>query len=231
MATKDFARPDRSLRLRDAQKWVALGAGALLLTFGAYRRSKLGALSAATAVPLLYRGITGHWPTANDRGDTKRALVGDRGTHVRAAMRVDLPIDVVYAFWRRLENLPRFMTHLERVTESSDLLSHWVARGPGGLAVEWDAEIINEIENELLAWKSLAGSDVVMAGSVNFTAVDEGRSTEVRVHLQYAPPGGKGGTLLATFLGENPAETIRADMHRFKDLIEARGTPTATGLG
>src|SRR4029079_10328339 len=88
--------------------------------------------------------------------------------HVRESIRLEVPLADVYRFWRRLENLPLFMTHLERVTEVSDGRSHWVAAGPGGLAVEWEAEIIHEVENKVLAWRSLPGSDVVTAGSVNF---------------------------------------------------------------
>ena len=74
-----------------------------------------------------------------------------------------MPVADVYRFWRRLENLPQFMTHLDRVTEAPDGTSHWVAAGPAGLTVEWDAEIINEVENKVLAWRSLPGSDVVTA--------------------------------------------------------------------
>ena len=111
-----------------------------------------------------------------------------------------MPVADVYRFWRRLENLPRFMTHLDRVTEGSDGKSHWVAAGPAGLAVEWDAEIINEVENKVLAWRSLPGSDIVTAGSVNFDAARGGRSTQVSVHLQYAPPAGKAGALVGLAL-------------------------------
>jgi len=82
---------------------------------------------------------------------------------------LELPIADVYGFWRRLENLPRFMAHLDAVTEDADAgRSHWVAAGPAGLRVEWDAEIINEVENQTLGWRSLPGSDVVTAGSVQY---------------------------------------------------------------
>ena len=87
-----------------------------------------------------------------------------------------MPVADVYRFWRCLENLPRFMTHLHHVTERPDGKSHWVAAGPAGLAVEWDAKIINEVENQVIGWRSLAGSDVVTAGSVNFDIAREGRN-------------------------------------------------------
>ena len=209
---------DRTTSLSDAENWFALGSGALLLLVGASRRSAVGALVAASSAPLLYRGITGHWPHTNgetQRDTTKTALGGARGVHVRESIRLEVPLAEVYGFWRRLENLPQFMAHLDGVTESSDGQSHWVAIGPAGLAVEWDAEIINEIENKLIAWRSLPGSDVVTAGSINFDAARGGRSTEVRVHLQYAPRAGKAGALIASLFGREPSQTIREDLRRF----------------
>jgi uncharacterized membrane protein len=223
---------DRTTSLSDAENWLALGSGALLLLVGASRRSVIGGLAAASSVPLLYRGIMGHWPAVANgltRPDnTKEALGGVRGVHARETIRLEVPLADVYGFWRRLENLPRFMTHLDRVAESSDGRSHWVAIGPAGLAVEWDAEIINEVENKLIAWRSLPGSDVVSAGSVNFERVRDGRSTQVSVHLQYAPPAGKAGALIASLFGREPSQTIREDLRHFKQLLEAGEIPRAT---
>jgi len=220
---------DRPTSLGDAEKWFALGTGALLLLLGASRRSAVGACLAVSSTPLLYRGITGCWPAlVEGDNDTKTALGGERGVHVRESIRLERPVADVYRFWRQLENLPRFMAHLERVAELPNGKSHWVAAGPAGLAVEWDAEIINEVENKVLAWKSLPGSDVVSAGSVNFDGVRGGRSTQVSVHLQYAPPAGKAGALLASLFGREPSQTVREDLRRFKQLLEAGEVPRAT---
>jgi uncharacterized membrane protein len=223
---------DRSPSLADAENWLAFGAGALLLLVGASRRSAVGACLAVASAPLLYRGITGRWPDVlngySQPDSTKSALGGDRGVHVRESIRLEVPIADVYRFWRRLENLPQFMTHLDRVTEVSDRTSHWVASGPAGLAVEWDAEIINEVENKILAWRSLPGSDVVTAGAVNFDAARGGRSTQISVHLQYAPPAGKAGALLASLFGREPSQTIREDLRHFKQLLETGEIPRTT---
>jgi uncharacterized membrane protein len=222
----------RSTRIEDAERWLTFGTGALLLLGGASRRSMFGASLTLAAAPLLYRGVTGRWPVGrNGHGTsarTRAALGGARGIHVRESIRLELPIADVYRFWRRLENLPRFMSHLERVTETSPVRSHWVARGPAGLRVAWDAEVINEIENQLLAWRSLPGSDVTTAGSVNFKGVRDGGSTQVSVHLQYAPPAGKAGALVAWLFGREPGQTIREDLRRFKRLLEAGEVPRAT---
>jgi uncharacterized membrane protein len=222
---------DRSSSQVDAGHWLALGAGAALLLVGVSRRSTLGACFAVASVPLMYRGITGRWPHIPNRSrpdSTRAALGGDRGIHVRESIRLDVPVADVYRFWRRLENLPQFMTHLDRVTEAPDGTSHWVTSGPAGLTVEWDAEIINEVENKILAWRSLPGSDVVTAGSVNFDVARGGRSTQVRVHLQYAPPAGKAGALVASLFGREPSQTVREDLRNFKQLLEAGEIPRTT---
>jgi uncharacterized membrane protein len=216
----------------DAENWLALGTGALLLIVGASRRSLIGACLAASSAPLLYRGVTGRWPDVLNGhvqpDSTRAALAGERGFHVRESVRLELPVADVYRFWRRLENLPRFMTHFHRVTETPDGRSHWVAAGPAGLTVEWDAEVINEVENEVIGWRSLPGSDVVTAGSVNFNTARDGRSTQVSVHLQYAPPAGKAGALIALLFGREPSQTIREDLRHFKQLLEAGEIPRAT---
>ena len=216
----------------DAENWLALGTGALLLIVGASRRSVSGACLAASSLPLLYRGITGRWPTVSNGhahpDSTRAALGGEQGVHVRESVRLELPVADVYRFWRRLENLPRLMTHLHRVTETADGRSHWVAAGPAGLTVEWDAEIINEVENKVIGWRSLTGSDVVTAGSVNFDTARDGRTTQVSVHLQYAPPAGKAGALIASLFGREPSQPIREDLRHFKQLLEAGEIPRAT---
>jgi len=90
--------------------------------------------------------------------------------------------------------------------------------------VEWDAEIINEVENKVIGWRSLPGADVVTAGSVNFSSTPDGRGTDVSVHLQYEPPAGKAGAFVASLFGREPSQTIHEDLHRVKGLLEAGET-------
>jgi uncharacterized membrane protein len=223
---------DRLTSLGDTEDWLAFGAGTLLLLVGASRRSAVGVCLAVSSAPFLYRGITGCWPNVLNGyaqpDSTKTALGAGRGVHVWESVRLAVPIADVYRFWRRLENLPRAMTHLDRVTQLPGGKSHWVAAGPAGLAVEWDAEIINEVENQMLAWRSLPGSEVVTAGSVNFESAPGGRGTQVSVRLQYAPPAGKAGALIASLFGREPSQTVREDLRHFKQLLEAGEIPRAT---
>jgi uncharacterized membrane protein len=179
------------------------------------------AIAAITAgATLIAVGLT----VANRRArrtNTRTALAGPRGLRVIDAIRLEQPIEQVFSYWRRLENLPTFMSHLVSVTQTSPTRSHWVAKGPAGLNVEWDAEIFNEIDNKLIAWRSLPGSDIVTAGSVNFDAARAGRSTQVTVNLQYDPPAGKAGALIAAMFGRAPSQTIREDLRKWKQRMEA----------
>ena len=120
------------------------------------------------------------------------------------------------------------MSYLEQVIELGDRRSHWVARGPAGRRIEWDAEIVNEVENATIGWRSLAGSDVVTVGSVNFATVRNGRSTQVSVDLHYTPPAGRAGALLAGIVGREPSQTIREDLRRLKQVLEAGEIPRST---
>lgn len=227
-----FTRPD-SPRLSLTSSPERLGTmmvGGALLAYGLSRRSRSGTGMALAALPLLFRGATGSWPFSTSAfvpNDTRTALGGERGIHVRESVRIEKPVDEVYRFWRRLENLPRFMENLERVEERDGRRSHWTARGPGGLRLEWDAEIINDLENELIAWRSLPDSDVVSAGSVRFDRVRDGQSTQITVRMQYEPPAGRAGAFVSWLMGSEPSQTIREDMRRLKQMLEAGELPRA----
>jgi len=202
------------------------------MVYGFSRRTAAGTCFAVAAAPFAYRGLMGKWPRLPNRfessEDTRVALAGDRGIHVRESVLVQKPVDEVFRFWRQPENFPCFMSYLEQVTDLGNRRSHWVAKGPADLKVEWDAEIINEVENKVIGWRSLPGSDVVTAGSVNFAPTAGGRSTQVSVHLQYEPPAGKAGALVASLFGREPSQTIHEDLHRVKDLLEAGQTSTGS---
>jgi uncharacterized membrane protein len=216
-----------------SERWYLLGTVTAMAAIGMRRQRAASLCLAAAAGSFAYRGLVGHWPPLPmppgarglERGDTRVALAGNRGSHVYESVRLEAPVADVYRFWRHLENLPRFMSNLESVTVTSRGRSHWIAKGPGGVSVEWHAEVINEVENQVIGWRSLLGGDVSTAGSVNFDAVRDGRETQVTVHLQYAPPAGRVGSLVASLFGRAPSQTIREDLRRFKQLIEAGEIP------
>jgi uncharacterized membrane protein len=226
-----------SNNISDAEKWGSIAAGAGLALYGLTRRSPGGLGLALMGGLLVRRGATGHCDlyqamnvnTASGSQDTRKALGGRRGSHVEETITVNKPASELYQFWRRLENLPRFMQHIESVDRVSDTVSKWRARGPGGAILEWNAETINEIPNQLIAWRSVEGSDVVSAGSVHFDEALGERGTRIRVRLQYSPRGGKVGVAVAKLLGRDAATEIREDLRRLKQLLEAGEVPTTTG--
>jgi len=165
--------------------------------------------------------------TPRDRATTARA----EGVQVERVTTVSRPIEEVYQFWKNFENFPRFMRHLESVQVTGDRRSRWCATGPAGMRVEWDAETIRDDENEWIAWRSLEGSDVQNSGSVRFTPAPGARGTEVRVQLQYAPPGGAFGRSVAWLFGEEPDQQVHEDLHRFKQLMETGEIPLSEGPG
>ena len=225
------------------ERWLSMAAGGALAMYGLKRRQVPGGAAALAGAAFLYRGATGHCDlyqalgvntaerrsngTRRDGSDTREQLGGTGGIHVEQSVTVMKPISEVYRFWRNFENLPKFMQHLESVAERSEGITHWVAKGPGGMNVQWDARIINEVDDKVIGWQSLEGSMISTAGSVNFH--ESGRGTEVRVHFQYNPPGGKAGAAVAWMLGEEPTLQVTEDLRRFKRLLETGEIATTEG--
>jgi uncharacterized membrane protein len=211
--------------ISEAERWGSLGAGMGLIAYGISRNRVSGWVLAALGVALVRRGATSHCDVYHmlgvntARSNTKRALGGPAGVHVDERTIINRPATELYSLWRNLENLPRFMSHLTSVERLTDTLSRWKAEGPAGAPVEWNAEIINEVPNRLIGWRSIEGSDVVSAGSVHFDEVRPGQ-TRVRVRLQYSPPAGKVGDALARLVGRDAATQIREDLQRFKQMVE-----------
>ncbi|MBL8209528.1 MAG: SRPBCC family protein [Bryobacterales bacterium] len=128
--------------------------------------------------------------------------------------------DEVYSYWHNYEQLPSFMKYIESVTLTGEGRSHWVAKGPGGIDLEWDAETTEERPGQFLSWRSLPGADVHHAGSVRFDKATGGRGTLLRVEMQYAPPGGRISATLAKLVGQDPGAQIKEDLRRLKQVIE-----------
>lgn len=148
---------------------------------------------------------------------------------VRKAATIGRPRSEIYAYWRQFENLPRFMDHLESVTERGDGVSHWVAKAPAGATVEWDAKVTEERDGEVIAWRSLDGAQIPNTGEVRFVDAPAGRGTEVHVHLSYDPPAGAIGAAFAKLFGEEPDQQVREDLRRFKRVMETGEIPTTEG--
>lgn len=139
---------------------------------------------------------------------------------VRRTVTVRKPADEVYRYWRQLENLPDFMAHLESVESRGDGRSRWVAKGPAGTKVKWDAEITEETPGEIIAWRSVKGAKVDNSGEVRFAPAPGDRGTEITVELRYDPPAGRVGAAVAKLFGEAPEQQLADDLRRLKQVLE-----------
>lgn len=147
------------------------------------------------------------------------------GFRVDKTITIERPVSQVYAFWNRFENLPQFMRHVQSVKVRDDLHSRWAVKTVGEKIVEWDAEIIERRENEVISWRSLPGADVDNAGSVWFTPTKGSIGTVLRVSLKYAPAAGKVGVVTAKLLGRDADSEIEEDLYRMKGLLETGQLP------
>jgi uncharacterized membrane protein len=194
---------------------AALIGGGALAVAGLTRRSKASLALAAGGGILAYAG----------------SKAASRPAHLIASSTIQLNCSPseAYRFWREVENLPLFMRHLQSVSVIGDRRTRWIAAGPLGSQIRWDAEIITERENELISWRSLPGSDIAVDGSVEFRNAPGNRGTFVSANIIYSPPAGRAGAAMAKLFGKHPGFLMRQDLRRFKALIEAGEIPTIEG--
>jgi uncharacterized membrane protein len=235
MASTSLDKLVPPLNMGQSERWVSALAGIGLIALGLNSR-RLRGLVLPTGGALLLRGVTGRCPVNQMLGRTTvereepefdspvASVHRGEGIRVDRTVTVYRPAAELYQYWRNFENLPQIMRHVDSVTVLDSYQSHWVVNGPAGTHFEWDAEIHNEKENELIAWRSLDG-DVNHAGSVQFRPTPTGRGTEVRVELRYEPPAGALGAAIARLFGEEPSQQVAEDLMRFKQAMES---PQAT---
>jgi uncharacterized membrane protein len=195
---------ERAVNVGSQERILSAVAGGILAGWGLSRMSLPGLLLAAVGAALGYRALTGH---------------GNLGVKIDEAIVVNAPPEGVYRIWRKLENLPRLLSHVERVEVLDATRSRWTVKGPAGTRVSWVAALINDKPGELIAWRTTDGRLVEHAGSVTFEPVGEG-ATRVRVSLQYDPPGGRFGHAAAALVSEDAGSRVREDLEAFTRAIE-----------
>jgi uncharacterized membrane protein len=222
-----------------SERWASVLAGSALAAYGLGRRDAGGTAVALLGAALVYRGATARCPvytalsvsTAGDAHSqvdedipTSRAAVfrASDAVKIERSIVVNRPPAELYALWKDPLNLPQFMDWLEEVHPIDGRHARWKARGPAGTSIEWVAEVINEVPDSLIAWKSVANPDIKNAGSVHFRRQTDGDGTEVRLVFEWVPPGGRAGMAVAKLLGNDPANRITAGLKKFKRLAERR---------
>ncbi len=164
-----------------------------------------------------------------ERTQPRQAPTHGNTIEIERAVTINKPAEELYTYWRKLENLPNFMEHIQTVEQTDDKHSHWVARLAGGLPVSWDAEIVEEKPNERIAWRTLPDAQVQQSGVVTFKPATGERGTVVNVDLKYSPPGGIVGETFARLLNGVTAQQVKDDIRRFKNLMETGEIPTVEG--
>jgi len=210
-----------SINVGKPERIASIIGGSLLIYQALKKGDQKYKLPAALAgIYLFSRGATGH-DTIYSVAGKKKLPDTVKNINIITKMTVNRPRHEVYAFWRKLSNLPLFMEHLKEVTILDGDRSHWVAKVPGPLGtIEWDAEIVKEIEGELLGWNSLPNASINNAGKVEFRDADE-NGTELSIVITYRAPFGDVGEGIASLLTPMVKKMIIKDVKGFKRYIEA----------
>lgn len=213
------------INIEQTERIASVATGLLLFSLGlgkAIRLKPLGLLGVAAGAYLVNRGASGNCFLMQKAGKDSNEKV-NTALVIRETMVIERPRKEVYAAWRKLEDLPKFMKHLRKVEEIDKKRSHWEANIPGGLGttIEWEAEITDELEGEYLAWRSVWNSIVDNAGEVAFRDAPIGIGTEIQATILYRPPAGDVGSTIASFFNDTFERLLREDLRRFKDILES----------
>ncbi|MFB2767911.1 SRPBCC family protein [Pelatocladus sp. BLCC-F211] len=209
----------------EAERWASLIGGSAMVLMGLRQRSLRGVLMALAGGGLIYQGAT----KQSTIQQAQEAIGMNQAIKVEKTVTINKSADELYRFWHNFENLPKFMKHLKFVKVFDDKRSHWIANAPLGQSVEWDAYILEDRENEFISWASAQGADVENSGFVRFKKAPGDRGTEVKVVMEYSPPGGALAAAVAKLFGEEPEQQIGDELRRFKMLMEAGEIATTEG--
>jgi len=200
-------------RWSPSQRALAGAVGAAMATYGYFRGGVRGFAWTALGGAALARATT----------NEEFSSMVKRGIYIEKAVFVEAPVEQVYAYWRNLENLPQWMSHVREVRYLGGDRYHWVVDGPAGAPVEWDSELLNVEEDREMTWRSAEPSQVDHTGRVRFESIGDG--TRVHVQLRYYPPGGILGHAVAKAFGVDPRTEMDDDLARMKVAIETGHPP------
>jgi uncharacterized membrane protein len=221
---------EKQVNVGETERKASMVGGAALALSGLTTMAKkhpLPGLAMMVAGGLFfYRGKTGHCDVYQAAGiDT--AHNGEAGIRIEKVVTINRPREEVFDYWRHLENLPRFMEHLESVQVTGEKSTHWKAHGPGGVTMEWDAETTEEVEGQYIGWHSVGEAKLPNQGKVEFFEAPGNRGTEVKVAIDYFPPGGAAGRAAAKLTRALTAQQLEEDLKRLKQILETGEVATA----
>ncbi|KAM3093423.1 SRPBCC family protein [Phormidesmis sp. 146-35] len=225
-SSKTNPAEEQQTGVSDKERWASIIGGSAMVLSGLSQRSLRGVLTAIAGGTLAYHGAKADKSLTEKVGD---AVGANKSIKVEKTVTIKKSAEELYNYWHDFENLPNFMKHVESVKVIDLRRSHWVAKAPMGQTVEWDADIINDQPNQLIAWASIDGADIENSGFVRFTPAPGDRGTEVKVVMEYDIPGGMVTAALAKLFGEEPEQQIGDELRRFKQLMEAGEIATTEG--
>lgn len=226
------SQPSSNTEASETERWASLIGGGAMVLMGLQQRSLRGVLMTLTGGGLLYQGITNQSTVQQAQDMAQKAQHGsllNQTIRVEKSVTINKSAEELYSFWRNFENLPRFMKHIKSVTSYNDTRSHWIASAPLGTNVEWDADLVKDEPNKLIAWASAEGADIENSGFVRFQPATGNRGTVVKVVMEYNIPGGAVTAAIAKLFGEEPEQQIGDELRRFKMLMEAGEIATTEG--
>lgn len=200
--------------------------GGFLMMYNSISKRKV--LQGVAGSYMIIRGATGYC-LASHVAKTGIPRLKIQNINIKTSITVNKPLNEVYAFWRKLDNLPLFMKHLERVVTIDEKTSEWTAHLPGEMGtISWTSEIVEDQLNDRIGWRSLPDSDIENAGNVHFR--DAGKfGTEVYAVISYRAPGGKAGEKIGKWLNPLLEEMVKEDIRNFRRYIETSELPTIAG--
>lgn len=222
-------RKEKQVNVGETERKASMVGGAALALSGLTTMAKKhylpGLAMMAAGSLFLYRGKTGHCGLYEATGiDT--AHHGESGLRIEKVLTINRPPNQVYDYWHNFENLPRFMQHLDSVQVTGERSSHWKAHGPG-MTIEWDAEVLEDVQGQRISWHSVGKADLPNQGTVEFREAPGDRGTEVRVTIDYYPPGGAAGRVAAKLAKGLTAQQLEEDLKRLKQILETGEVATA----
>lgn len=226
MTTTTLQRTNHSsginnINLTWPERYVSLAAGIKLSLSGLkniFSSPLSSILKLGAGGYLLNRGVTGHCELYSKIG---KKTIDPVNVNIKSSFTINKPRVEIYNFWRKLDNLPLFMSHLESVDVLDNEKSHWVLKLPTGVAtVSWDAEIVADVPGELIGWSSLPGSIIDNAGKVRFRDSLNNNGTLVDVDISYQPPAGGVGASLAHIINPVLKNMLDNDVQNFKQYMD-----------
>jgi uncharacterized membrane protein len=231
----DASTSSKPINIHESERILSVASGALVLLCALDRRP-LGALMGfVVGGGLVYRGFTGHCQLYDKLGISTapdpemRGVAAQHGERLERQLVIQAPPEKVYKFWRELSNLPSVLTHVSSVVQLDERHSRWQAETPLGTTLEWQAEIINDEPNRLIAWQSLPGGSLSTAGSVKFEPQGSNQ-TRLSLNMKYDPPAGKVGVWVAKALGVDLLTELNDDLRALKQRMENSATSVAQRL-